>query len=165
MENKLKEVKEKLPFERTVVFVKPDGVQRGLVGDVISRFEKKGLKLVALKMMTVNDALVRNHYNHLVDKPFFKSLLNFMKSSPIVVMVWEGVEAIEAVRIICGTTSSRKADAGTIRGDLGMGYTSNIVHASDSVESAEKEIERFFSKDELFDYDKTEYLHIYYPEL
>ncbi len=165
MDNKLKEVKKSLPFERTVVFVKPDGIQRGLVGDVISRFEKKGLKLIGLKMMTVSDALVRDHYSHHVDKPFFKSLSKFITSSPIVVMVWEGVEAVEAVRIICGSTSSRKADAGTIRGDLGMGFTSNVVHASDSVENVEKEIKRFFKDDELFDYDKTEYLHIYYPEI
>lgn len=158
-------IKKELPFERTVVLIKPDGVQRGLVGKVISRFEQKGLQLVALKMMTVNDALVEAHYSHHVNKPFFKSLSDFMKSSPLIAMVLQGVEAVEAVRLIAGTTNARKADAGSIRGDFGMGFTSNIVHASDSIEAAKEEIVRFFDEHELIDYDKTDFLHIYFPEL
>ena len=161
----LQRIKENIPFEKTVVLVKPDGVQRGLTGRVLTRFEEKGLKLVALKMMTVDDAIIEAHYSHLKDKPFFKSLKDFMSSSPLVAMVWEGLDAVEAVRLICGTTNSRKADAGSLRGDFGMGMTSNIVHASDSKENAEEEIVRFFDPEEILDYDKTEYLHIYLPEI
>lgn len=165
MNQELENIKKSLPFERTVVLVKPDGLQRGLIGEVISRFERKGLKLVGLKMMQVDDMLLEAHYSHHKEKPFFKSLASFMKSSPLVAMVLEGLEAVEAVRLLCGTTKARSAEAGSIRGDFGMGYTSNIVHSSDSVESAKEEIVRFFEPNELFEYDKTEYLNIYLPEL
>ena len=161
----LEKIKKDLSFERTVVLVKPDGLQRGLIGEVISRFERKGLKLVALKMMQVDDMLLEAHYYHHKDKPFFKSLSDYMKSSPLVAIVLEGLEAVEAVRLLCGTTKARTAEAGSIRGDFGMGYTSNIVHSSDSVESAKEEIVRFFQPEDLFEYDKTEYLNIYLPEL
>jgi len=164
MNNRLNKIKTQLKFERTLVLVKPDGVQRGLVGNVISRFERKGLKLVGLKMLSADDALLNTHYSHLIEKPFFASLTEFMKSSPLIAMVWEGVEAVEAVRILTGPTNSKKAAAGTIRGDYGMGLTSNIVHSSDSVENANEEVQRFFSDDELFDYDKTEFLHVYHGE-
>ncbi|PIR42924.1 nucleoside-diphosphate kinase [candidate division WWE3 bacterium CG_4_9_14_0_2_um_filter_35_11] len=165
MNQDLEKIRSSLHFERTVVLVKPDGLQRGLIGEVISRFERKGLKLVALKMMQVDDMLLEAHYSHHIDKPFFKSLSDFMKSSPLIAMVLEGLEAVEAIRLLCGTTKARSAEAGSIRGDFGMGYTSNIVHSSDSVESAKEEIVRFFDADELFEYDKTEYLNIYLPEL
>ena len=165
MNTELESIRKSLQFERSVVLVKPDGLQRGLIGNVINRFERKGLKLVALKMMQVDDALLEAHYSHHKDKPFFQSLSNFMKSSPIIAMVVEGLEAVESVRLLCGTTKARAAEAGSIRGDFGMGYTSNIVHSSDSVESAKEEIVRFFEPEEIFEYDKTEYLNIYLPEL
>src|SRR5688500_389849 len=102
-------------MEQTLVLIKPDSVQRGLVGEVIARFERKGLKLVGLKMMRAGDELLRDHYSHHADKPFFADLANFMKSSPLVAMVWEGKEAVESVRLLAGSTNARQADAGTIR--------------------------------------------------
>ncbi|PJA40258.1 nucleoside-diphosphate kinase [candidate division WWE3 bacterium CG_4_9_14_3_um_filter_34_6] len=165
MHKEIEKIQKGLEFERTVVLIKPDGLQRGLIGKVLSRFETKGLKIVALKMMQVDDAILESHYFHHKNKAFFKSLSNFMKSSPVVAIVLEGVEAVNATRILCGTTKARSAEAGSIRGDFGMGYTSNIVHASDSVENAKEEIVRFFDAHELFDYEKTEYLNIYLPEV
>lgn len=148
-------------MERTLIIIKPDGIQRGLVGEVIRRFEQKGLKLIGIKMMTLSEALLREHYAHIADKPFYPGVEKFMKSTPVIVMCWEGVEAVDAVRLLCGITKARAADAGTIRGDLAMSVACNVVHASDSIETAEREIKRFFKKDELFEYDKTEYLHVY----
>jgi len=149
-------------MEKTLVLIKPDAVQRGLVGNIISRFETKGLKLVAMKMMALGDAILEEHYSHIADKPFFPPMRAFMKSSPVVAMVWEGVEAVEVVRNLAGTTNARKADVGTIRGDLSMSIQYNVVHASDSIDAARTEIARFFdSEKELFDYDKAEYLHLY----
>lgn len=162
MNDKIKKIKTNLNFEQTLVLVKPDGVQRGLVGEVIRRFERKGLKLVGLKMLEVNDVLVNDHYGHLKDKPFFSSLQEFIKSSPLVAMVLEGVGSVNSVRLLTGGTRAAEADAGTIRGDFGMATTSNIVHSSDSVENAKLEVSRFFNEDELFNYDKTEYLHVYH---
>lgn len=151
-------------MERTLILVKPDGIQRGLVGDVISRFEKKGLKLAGMKMMTLDEALLREHYAHIADKPFFQGVANFMMSSPVIAMCWEGVDVIDAVRNICGITKGREAEAGSIRGDFAMSVSCNVVHASDSLETAEKEIPRFFKPDDLFEYDKTEYRHVYNEE-
>jgi len=148
-------------MERTLVLIKPDGIQRGLVGEVTKRFERKGLKLVGMKMMTLKDAVVLEHYAHLVDKPFFEGVKKFMQSTPVIAQCWEGVEAVNAVRIIVGITKAREADAGSVRGDLSMGFQCNVVHASDSLETAKREVGRFFKKDELYDYDKTEYMHIY----
>src|SRR5688572_25755322 len=142
-------------MEKTVILAKPDALQRGLVGDMISRFEHKGLKLVGIKMLTVGDELLKEHYSHHADKPFFEGLKKFMKSSPMVAMVWEGVEAVETVRLMVGETNSRRADPGTIRGDFSMsGAANNIVHASDSAAAAKAEIKRFFGDGEVFDYDK-----------
>ena len=148
-------------MERTLVLIKPDGVQRGLVGEVTKRFEKKGLKLVGMKMMTLEDAVVLEHYAHLADKPFFAGVKKFMQSTPVIAQCWEGVEAVNAVRIITGITKAREADAGSIRGDLSMGFQCNVIHASDSAKTAKAEVERFFKEDEIFDYDKTEYMHVY----
>ncbi|HEC20918.1 MAG TPA: nucleoside-diphosphate kinase [Candidatus Peregrinibacteria bacterium] len=148
-------------MERTLVLIKPDAVQRGLVGEITQRFEKKGLKLVGMKMFTLEDALLKEHYGHLADKPFFPRITKFMKSSPVIAQCWEGLEAVSAVRILCGITLSREADAGSIRGDLAMSIQCNVVHASDSVETAQAEVARFFSKEDLFGYDKSEYMHIY----
>ncbi|MEK7451688.1 MAG: nucleoside-diphosphate kinase [Patescibacteria group bacterium] len=150
--------------ERTLVIVKPDALQRNLLGKIIERFERKGLKIVGLKMIQLDDVLLDEHYDHHKDKPFFDGLKKFMKGSPVAVMVLEGLEAIKAVRMICGATSGRQADMGTIRGDFSMSTQANIVHASDSIETAEKEIRRFFGGKELFDYRKIDFEHVYGEE-
>lgn len=147
--------------ERTLVLVKPDAIQRGLVGKIFERFERKGLKMVGCKMMSLDEALLREHYAHLAEKPFFKGLAKFMQSTPIIAMCWEGLEVVEAVRKLCGITKARAAEAGSIRGDFAMSVACNVVHASDSIESAEKEVRRFFKEDELYSYDKSEYMHVY----
>ena len=139
-------------MQRTAVLVKPDGLQRGLVGKIITRFEDKGLKLVGIKMVRMTDEIVDNWYAHLREKSFFGDIKSFMEWTPIVAMVWEGVEAIPAVRKIVGITKAREAEAGSIRGDFGMSGSQNIIHASDSPESAEKEIGLLFNADELFNY-------------
>ena len=147
-------------YEKTILIVKPDGVQRGLVGEVVKRLEMKGMKVVGLKMMYLNEEKLREHYAHHVEKPFYPGLEKFMKSSPVVVICAEGKNAVSAVRLIAGGTDAGKADAGTIRGDLAMGMC-NVVHCSDSVETAVAEVKRFFDEAEIFDYSKTEYLHVY----
>jgi nucleoside-diphosphate kinase len=139
-------------MERTVVLIKPDGIQRGLVGEIMHRFERKGLKLIGLKMVTMTDEMLDSWYAHHKDKPFFKDLKTFMRWTPVVAMVWEGLEAIAAVRKIVGITKAREAEAGSIRGDFGMSGSQNIIHASDSLESAEKELGLIFNADEIFDY-------------
>lgn len=148
-------------IERTLVIIKPDGLQRNLLGEVISRFERKGLKITALKMMQLGDVLLDEHYAHHKDKPFFAGLKNFMKSAPCVAVVFEGYNAISAVRLIVGPTKGYEADAGSIRGDLCLSGASNIVHASDNSENAEKEVFRFFNNDELFEYKKIDYDYLY----
>lgn len=148
-------------MERTLVLIKPDAIQRGYIGEITSRFEKKGLKLVGMKMMHLAEAVLLEHYAHIKDKPFFKGLKEFMQSSPVIAQCWEGVGAIKAVRILCGTTNAREANAGSIRGDLAMSPQCNVIHASDSEETAAKEVPRFFSAKEIFDYDKSEYEHVY----
>jgi nucleoside-diphosphate kinase len=147
--------------EKTLVLIKPDGVQRGLIGEVLSRFERKGLKVIGVKMMTLDEAVLREHYAHIADKPFFPGVSSFMQSSPVVVICLEGLEVVQAVRLLCGITKSRAAEAGSIRGDLAMSVACNVVHASDSVETAMKEVPRFFNPDELFGYTKSEYEHVY----
>jgi len=147
--------------EKTLVLVKPDAIQRGLIGEIVSRFERKGLKLVGIKMMNLDDAVLKEHYAHLADKPFFASLSNFMKSSPVIAMCWEGLEVVSAVRLLCGITKARAAEAGSIRGDFAMSVSCNVVHASDAVDNAKKEVVRFFSEEELQDYRKSDYEHVY----
>ena len=151
--------------EKTLIIIKPDAVQRSLVGEVVTRFEKKGLQIVAMKMMHASDALIEEHYSHLVDKPFFPQIKKFMKSAPVVVMVLSGINAIAAVRTIVGPTRSYEASAGTIRGDLSMSMQSNVVHASDSPEAAVAEIARFFKNDELVHYVKNDEMFVYSDEL
>ncbi len=139
-------------MEKTVVLIKPDGLQRGLVGEIMHRFERKGLKLTGLKMIRLTDEIIDNWYAHHKEKSFFQTLKEFMEWTPVVAMVWEGVEAISAVRKIVGITKSREAEAGSIRGDFGMSGSQNIIHASDSPEAAEKEMGLIFNADEIFDY-------------
>lgn len=140
-------------MERTLLLIKPDGLQRRLVGAVISRLEAKGLKLIGMKMLVLTDEILNVHYQHLLDKPFYPEIANFMRSSPAIVTCWEGVEAVATVRQICGITKAREAAPGTIRGDLAMSIQANVVHASDSQEAAEAEISRFFQLDELFNFE------------
>lgn len=146
--------------EKTLLIIKPDGVQRGLVGEVTKRLEMKGMKIVGLKMIRLDDAVLREHYAHHVSKSFYSELESFMKSSPVVVICAEGRNAVAAVRLIAGVTRGHEADAGTIRGDLAMGVC-NVIHCSDSIDNARTEIHRFFKDEEVYDYDKTEYLHVY----
>ncbi|MFC1612419.1 nucleoside-diphosphate kinase [Patescibacteria group bacterium] len=150
-----------MELERTLIIVKPDALQRNLMGEIFGRFEKKGLKIVGIKMVELEDVLLDEHYAHHKDKPFFDGLKKFMKSAPVVVAVLEGVEAVSAVRLIVGPTKGRAADAGSIRGDLGMSGQANLVHASDAADTAEKEIKRFFKKDELFEYTKGDWEWVY----
>lgn len=140
--------------QKTLVLLKPDALQRDLLGEVVGRFERKGLKIVAMKFIRLSDDMLNEHYAHLASKPFFPSLKTFMQQTPVVGMVLEGIDAIESVRKIVGSTNPREADAGTIRADLSMNVPSNLVHASDSVENAEAEIKRFFAEEELFSYEK-----------
>ncbi len=153
-----------MELERTLIIVKPDGLQRNLLGEIINRFEKKGLKIIGLKMMAISDLKIKEHYAHHIDKPFFASLKKFMQSAPTVMMVLEGLHAVDAVRLIVGPTKGYEADAGSIRGDLSISGQANVVHASDSVEGAEKEIKRFFDKDELFEYQKADFEFVYGEE-
>lgn len=147
--------------EKTLIIIKPDALNRSLVGEIISRFEKKGLKLVGMKMIQLTDDLLKEHYGHLADKPFFPRIARFMKGWPVVVLVLEGLEAVDSVRLITGETSGRKALAGTIRGDFSMSIQANIVHASDSVDNAEKEIKRFFKPEEIFDWKRLDFEVLY----
>ena len=142
-------------MERTLVLVKPDGVQRGLVGEVISRLERRGLKLAALKLMLVDDALARRHYAEHLERPFFPGLAAFITSSPLVAMVWEAVNAVSIVRQTMGETNPVNSPAGTIRGDLGIDIGRNLVHGSDGSESAEREIGLFFAPGEILSYDRS----------
>ena len=148
-------------MERTLLIAKPDAVQRGLIGEIIARMERKGLKLIGLKMMRVDSTLLKAHYAHLVDRPFYKDLEAFMMSSPVVIMAWEGYECVNSVRLLVGATNPREADAGTIRGDFSIGTGRNLIHASDSNENGEIEVGRFFAAEELFEYAKGEYSHLY----
>jgi len=143
-------------MERTFVMVKPDGVQRGLIGEVISRLERKGLKIVGMKMLWISRELGEMHYAEHREKPFFESLLAYITSGPVVAMVVEGKNAISVVRALVGKTNPADAEPGTIRGDYGMDVGRNIVHASDSPESARREVELFFSKEEIIDYRKAD---------
>ena len=140
--------------QRTLVLIKPDAIQRELVGETLHRFERKGLKLAAMKLAHLDEVTLEEHYSHLADKPFFGDLKKFMMQTPVVALVLEGIGAIAEVRKIVGATNPREADAGTIRADLSMNVPSNMIHASDSEEAAETEIKRFFNEEEMFTYDK-----------
>ena len=148
-------------MQRTVILVKPDGLQRGLIGEIMARFEHKGLKLIGLKMMRLNDELLDTWYAHHKDKSFFADLKSFMTWTPIVAMVWEGQEAVSAVRKIVGVTKGYEAEAGSIRGDYAMSGSQNLIHASDEVANAEKEVSLIFGSEELFEYENTSECLIY----
>lgn len=151
-------------MERTLVIIKPDAVTRGIIGEIISRFERKGLEVVGVKMVHLKDKELEEHYAHHKDKPFFKSLVDFMKHSPSIVMVIEGVRALEAVRFLAGSTYGLEAAPGTIRGDFSMSRSNNIVHASDTPENAKIEIDRFFKAEEIFSYKRVDWQEVYNQE-
>ena len=142
-------------MEKTLVILKPSAMQRGLIGEVTSRFERKGLILAGTKMIQLDDAILNEHYAHLKDKPFFQRVKNSMMASAVIVQCWEGIDAVSVVRALVGKTNGREAAAGTIRGDYSISFQENIVHASDSVEAAEVELSRFFEENEIFAYKKA----------
>jgi nucleoside-diphosphate kinase len=148
-------------MERTLVLIKPDAVQRGLVGRILTRFEDKGLKVAGMKFMELTDALLNEHYSHLADKPFFPGTKRFMTLTPVVAVCVEGLDAVDTVRRLCGITKAREAAPGTIRGDWAMSVQANLVHASDSLETAKTEVARFFGEGELFEYNSALTLTIY----
>jgi nucleoside-diphosphate kinase len=143
--------------EKTLIILKPDAIHRALAGEMISRFERKGLKIVGIKMMQFEDALLEEHYAHIKDKPFFGGIKTFLKTSPVIVMALSGIQAVSATRLIVGPTKAYEGAAGTIRGDFSLSTQSNIVHASDSVENGKIEVARFFKDDELFDYKRNDF--------
>ncbi len=147
--------------EKSLIIIKPDAIQRRLAGEILRRLEQKGLKLIGTKMMSLHDAKIEEHYAHIKDKPFFPGIRDFMKSTPVIVMAFEGINAISAIRLLVGPTKAWEANAGTIRGDFSLSTQSNLVHASDSVEAGESEIKRFFKDDELFMYDRVDTDFVY----
>lgn len=138
--------------ERTFIMIKPDGVQRGIIGEVINRFEKKGFKLVAMKFMQATEELLKDHYKDLSTKPFYPGLCKYVSSGPVCAMVWQGKNAVKTGRFMLGETNPADSKPGTIRGDLCIDIGRNIIHGSDSVDSAEKEIALWFSEDEIVDW-------------
>lgn len=148
-------------IEKTLVLLKPCTLQRGLVGEVIKRFEQKGLHLCGLKMMQLDDAILSEHYAHLAEKPFFQRVKDSMMVTPVIAICLQGVDAIAAVRKLTGPTNGRNADPGTIRGDLCMSFQENIVHASDGEESAKTEIARFFKPEEIFTWKQSYFDYLY----
>lgn len=140
-------------MERTLVLIKPDAIQRDLIGVIIARFERKGLKLVGIKMITLSDEIIEKHYSHKRELDFFPELNSFMKATPVIACCWEGVDCVSTVRLLCGVTKAREAEPGSVRGDFAMSNQANVIHASDSYETAVAEIERFFKPTELFEYE------------
>ncbi|NES68163.1 MAG: nucleoside-diphosphate kinase [Okeania sp. SIO2D1] len=142
-------------MERTFIAIKPDGVQRGLVAEIIGRFEKKGFTLVGLKMMMVSRELAEQHYDVHREKPFFNGLVEFIISSPIVAMVWEGEGVVASARKIIGATNPLNSEPGTIRGDYGISIGRNLIHGSDAIETAQREISLWFKEEELATWEPT----------
>ena len=148
-------------MEKTFIMVKPDGVQRNLIGDIVQRFEKKGFKLVAAKLMQISPDLAEEHYGEHKDKPFFGELTGFITSGPVFAMVWEGENVIATARKMMGATNPAESDIGTVRGDFGLTVGKNVIHGSDSPESAEREIGLFFNEEDLLAYNKDQNQWIY----
>lgn len=148
-------------MERTFVMIKPDGVQRCLIGTTIKRFEEKGFKLVAMKLMCVSNELACEHYKEHVGKPFYEKLISYITSGPVVAMVIEGNNSVSSIRTMVGKTNPLEAAPGTIRGDFGLETGRNIIHASDSIESSDREIALFFKSDELLNYNRIDGTWLY----
>ncbi len=142
-------------MQKTLVILKPCTLQRGLVGEITRRFERKGLRLAGMKMMQLTDDILNEHYAHLSAKPFFQRVKDSMMATPVIVCCYEGVDAVQTVRNMAGVTNGRQALPGTIRGDYSMSFQENIIHASDSPENAEIELTRFFNQGEIFDYKQA----------
>jgi nucleoside-diphosphate kinase len=142
-------------MEKTFLMVKPDGVQRALIGEIVSRFEKKGFQLVGAKLMNISEDLAKEHYGEHKERPFFGELVDFITSGPVFAMVWEGKDVILTARNMMGKTNPAEAAPGSIRGDFAVQVSNNIIHGSDSAESAEREIGLFFKEEELVSYDKA----------
>ncbi len=151
-------------LEKTLVILKPDAITRGLTWEITERFEKKWLKLVASKMISLDNETLEEHYDHLRDKPFFSSIVDYMTSSPVIVQIWEWAEAVDVVRLMIWVTNPRQAQPGTIRWDYAMSIWRNVVHASEDRETAESEIKRFFSEEEIFSYKRTDESMLYEEE-
>tara|TARA_Y100001968_G_C19449410_1_gene767486 strand:+ start:1265 stop:1723 length:459 start_codon:yes stop_codon:yes gene_type:complete len=145
-----------MPAERTFVAIKPDGVQRGLIGNVLGRFERKGFKLIALKQLIPTRGLAEKHYGVHKDRPFFRGLVDFITSGPVIAMVWEGDGVIASARKLIGATKPLEADPGTIRGDLAINIGRNVIHGSDGLETANFEIDLWFDSDELSDWEPAD---------
>ena len=148
-------------MERTLVLLKPGIVQRQLMGEVINRFEKRGLRIVGMKMMQLTDELLSEHYAHLSEKPFFQRVKDSMMTAPVIAVCLAGVDAIAAVRALAGPTNGRNAAPGTIRGSYCMSFQENIVHASDGPETAAVELKRFFKPEEIFDWKQCTFDYLY----
>lgn len=153
-----------IDMEKTLVILKPSCVKRNLIGEVTSRFEKKGLRLAGMKMIQLTDDILDVHYAHLKDKPFFGEIKRSMKDSPVVVQCWVGLEAVTVVRKLTGFTNGREANPGTIRGDYSISFQENIIHASDSLETAKVELDRFFDPSEIFNICETIFKDLYSKE-
>ena len=153
-----------MALEKTLVLLKPSAVQRALIGEIISIFERKGLRIAGLKMIQLDDEMLSEHYAHLADKPFFQKLKDSMTAAPVVAMVLEGVEAINVVRTMTGATNGRNAFPGTIRGIYSMSKQENIIHASDGLRSAIMEIKRFFKDEEIYEWKQTCFPLLYSEE-
>lgn len=151
-------------MEQTLIIFKPSSVSRGYVGNILARFEQKGLVITGMKMMQLDETILREHYAHLVDRPFFPSIVESMTATPVIVMVLKGKDAIKVVRLMVGATNGRDALPGTIRGDYSMSGQENLVHASSSVEDAAAEINRFFKPEELIDWTPKGIRSIYSPD-
>ena len=145
-----------MAIERTLVFIKPDALNRGLAGQIISRFESKGLKIIGSKFVHIPDAKLEEHYSHIKNKPFFPGLRNFIQKAPSFFLVLEGLNAVEVVRKMAGITHAGRAEPGTIRGDFALSMQSNVIHASESKDAAQKEIRNFFSKEEIHSWKKID---------
>lgn len=148
-------------IQKSFVMMKPDAVSRRLMGKILSRFEEKGLQVIAVKLMQIDEELAKTHYGEHADKPFFEDLVTYITSSPSLAMVIKGEDAISTIRKMVGATNPLEADLGTIRGDFAMDTGRNIIHASDSPESAEREINLFFNEDEICDYSIVDNIWIY----
>ena len=148
-------------MQKTLVIFKPSAIQRELLGEVLSRFERKGLRIGGLKMMQLTDEILSEHYGHLSERPFFQRVKAAMMVSPVVVCCLEGLDAVQIVRNMAGSTNGRNAALGTIRGDYGMSVQENIVHTSDSIETAHVELARFFKPEEIFEYSQNSFPNLY----
>jgi len=141
-------------MEQTFIIIKPCAIRRDLIGEIIHRFEMKGMQLCAIKMIQLDDKILDEHYAHLVDRPYFQRIKNSMMKTPVVISVWKGVDVVEIAHHMAGATNGRMAAPGTIRGDYSVSIQENIVHTSDTVENAKFEIARFFKEDEIFDFNQ-----------